>query len=921
MRLAVPMLLVLACSIPLAAPADRTPPWASPRRVTELSPEAQDDASGASPGGAAAYTRIQRLTKTTDGALDGRLVVVYQDATTESTVWESRGGAHQVRDVFVRHSDDDGATWSVPINLSRSAGLYSAITDGDGDGVSEPYWGDNSKPVLMTKGDVVVVAWTSRYVPEPGWSRGQVGVSSLQGSSVFDADGVAHEVPYHGVFAAVSPDGGGTWTHGGEAPALQLTYGRRDAHFLSHRGQGKRWTMVWQEDPAGLQPGEAEGPGEGSSGAKTSSGTDIWYAFTDNVVTKGSRLAATRTPVSDNSTYDATAIDWVRLDQDKRGGAGGPDDTGPPDDTAGPPDQIPPEGDDGCGDDEPGEHEPGQGPPDDTGPGSGGCGDDETDDGEGAAASRPMLMMVQEHGSSTALVAYEETKALGITGSGKVIRYHAFPYDAPGTAGAQDALRGEPGTPLTPQDANARRVRMVVQTPDGVAPALAIFWRQGAGSQGAPADILLKTSTSTAPAAVLAAPAVNLSSGTPHATSANLQDATERDAYENARAHRALLNGSFLVVGYCYTRDAMLAQYTDLVNYDFWVRRSFDGGRTWLAPQNLSQLPANLTVAEPRLVAPQKTGTQDTDAFVSTWSAETNVCEGRATDVLSEIWLTRTADCGETFSPPVCMTDDAADYDGESQLQVSDDVRDIYAVWLRKDVGTSDAAFRRTQVLPDNVVFQIGDRLVGELGPDHPETRATFFGVNGCRVTFSFPPPRKGLRLGLEISDDDGRKVGTWTVDPDPRSVPVRVRLRNTSLYTVRMFAQDGTAGSVDVHTSLRSRDLARKGRVRTRARAGVASLTLAALPGAELTALARSPGQRGASLVVTLLGPDGVPIDAAHYTERVLSGGVQLTGVPLADGGLYVLNVSGLPRGRATVRIDLSIEQPAVVGRELELP
>lgn len=269
MRITVPTLLLLACSTLLAAPADRTPPWAGPRNAAELSPEAPDDASGASPGGAAAYTRILRLHKTTDGARDGRLVVVYEDATTPRTVWAPREGTHMARDVFVRLSDDDGATWNRPINLSRTTGLYSAVTDGDGDGVSEPYWGDNGKPVLMANGDTVVVAWTSRYVPEPGWTRSQVGVSSLQGASVFDVDSVAHEVPYQGVFVAVSPDGGTTWTHGGEAPALQLTYGRRDAHFLSHRGQGKRWTMVWQEDPAGLQPGEAEGPGEGSSGAKT----------------------------------------------------------------------------------------------------------------------------------------------------------------------------------------------------------------------------------------------------------------------------------------------------------------------------------------------------------------------------------------------------------------------------------------------------------------------------------------------------------------------------------------------------------------------------------------------------------------------------------------------------------------------------
>ena len=35
--------------------------------------------------------------------------------------------------------------------------------------------------------------------------------------------------------------------------------------------------ISWQEDPQGLQLGEADGPGDGASGAQVNGGTGIWY--------------------------------------------------------------------------------------------------------------------------------------------------------------------------------------------------------------------------------------------------------------------------------------------------------------------------------------------------------------------------------------------------------------------------------------------------------------------------------------------------------------------------------------------------------------------------------------------------------------------------------------------------------------------
>ncbi|MFG0316046.1 MAG: choice-of-anchor O protein, partial [Planctomycetota bacterium JB042] len=531
--------------------------WASEERPLDLSEELP---SGADPGGAAFKGKILRLTKTSGGLRDGRLVVVYADANHDEIVWAPRSLDHLPRDVFARTSDDEGKTWSDPVNLSNSAGSFSASTDWDGDGVDETYWGDCSKANVFSVGDSVVVSWVSKYAPEPGWTFGTSGASSLQGTISYpdlDVYPNTRVVPYAAVWCAISNDGGTTWAYGDVAtqnPPLQLSYGNRDAIQDVHRGTSGRWVMTWQEDPEGLQPGDAEGPGLGASGAKGSKGTDVWYTYTADIVNDPLAILANRTPLTNHSTYDATQVHFPLVGQ-----AG----------TV-----------------------------------------------ENHASTRANLFLMKDGAIFRALVAYEETKGIQDVLEGKTVNYHSFPFDQPVQNGPDTARSGAPGTTLTDLLENSRRVRFVAQPPSGVDPAICIFWKQGLEAQGAPSDILLKTSLTLDEAAVDAAPILNVSANTPAATPLDLANPTMLDPFEDARAHRAYMRGSFVMVGFTYTPNQALARYTNLENYDFWVRRSFDGGATWAAPRNLSNLPKDLACREPRVVGPAKTGTQDDGAIL-----------------------------------------------------------------------------------------------------------------------------------------------------------------------------------------------------------------------------------------------------------------------------------------------------------------
>ena len=97
----------------------------------------------------------------------------------------------------------------------------------------------------------------------------------------------------------------------------------------------------------------------------------------------------------------------------------------------------------------------------------------------------------------------------------------------------------------------------------------------------------------------------------------NLNDATDLNPYEDARAHRAEIRGDDFYIGYSYTKDWAIATYTDLDNYNFWMRRYDATADTWYVAQNLSNITdPTLDVKEPRLVGMPGNGPGCTDTNI-----------------------------------------------------------------------------------------------------------------------------------------------------------------------------------------------------------------------------------------------------------------------------------------------------------------
>ena len=206
------------------------------------------------------------------------------------------------QNVYARVSFDDGATWSAPLLLSRDAAKQPTGGQTITAGSSLNFVADNEKPSIfappVTTGPKVVIAWNSAYCPQDPAAAGNAGsyTSTAQRVGDFDGDGTPDR-PYHCLWVATTTD-----------PVLaswdvqQLTNGTRDAigEVVSGNATGNAFALAWQEDPAGLQPGEAEGRGDGGMGSHVTGGTNIWY--THAPAASGTTFRANIAQLSDNNT-------------------------------------------------------------------------------------------------------------------------------------------------------------------------------------------------------------------------------------------------------------------------------------------------------------------------------------------------------------------------------------------------------------------------------------------------------------------------------------------------------------------------------------------------------------------------------------------------------------------------------------------
>lgn len=213
-------------------------------------------------------------------------------------------GPADAQNIYVARSTDNGATW-IEQNITNNGGaplengLAFKITNNKPNIYVAPIGVVNSG-----KGANALITFTSSDCDDSAAQR--INTNLLTGPQ-----------PFMCLWAARSTDGGQSWS------LQRLTDGSMDsdedvpAGYVSYKADATKplgyfeagaFAISFQADPAGLQQGDAEGPGDGASGAKVSAGTNIWYAFLSKTGFEAGTAFPSPVQVSDNdSTVDGAA--------------------------------------------------------------------------------------------------------------------------------------------------------------------------------------------------------------------------------------------------------------------------------------------------------------------------------------------------------------------------------------------------------------------------------------------------------------------------------------------------------------------------------------------------------------------------------------------------------------------------------------
>ena len=246
-------------------------------------------------------------------------------------------------------------------------------------------------------------------------------------------------------------------------------------------------------------------------------------------------------------------------------------------------------------------------------------------------------------------------------------------------------------------------------------------------------------------------------------TPETLDNASWVNPYEDARAHRGAIRGDFVVMGYSYTPNWAAARNGN-DKYDFYVRRSFDGGVTWTTDpagsgvehcrtytdpvtkekhetctfypagdfeeaRNLSQLPNNKeSVIEPRIVGAPGTikvngvwtgipeDKQDRNVFYVSYGTSTNppIIHGDSDEEQEypaplDLYYSFSQDRGETYWEKTWIVNPDSDGNNAGETVTGWD-------WLAK--GDSEQGEAQLRMTPDGSRFYATWLQEGEEGSD-----------------------------------------------------------------------------------------------------------------------------------------------------------------------------------------------------------
>lgn len=682
------------------------------------------------------------------------------------------GDPYHVDDIFLSLSLDNGKTWK-KLNLSNTADK-SSIKVAWGNGVTTPnldYPGHSHKPTMQVEGNRILVAWNDKYCPsgnpldlqqadDGSYPDDLYKVNGSQGSinynltctiaddpttpNVDESDCApngkeVYEVPFSCAWTArgiFDPEAGEiTWQQ-----AKQLTTGTRDSNKLWIAASSDvGFAMSWQEDPEGLREGKGAGPGEGWSGATTNHGADIWYSYLkmddfDAVEPLEEGEDNETKPKSlNNFTYPVRVTDnEVCLKDDTKLYCQEIHCTSYVTSNQGDTEKcvtktLDPLWDDGT--------------------------TTVILDGD-TGASRPALSILKTNeGEPVVVLAYEETKGLAesdpgvpnqdqdadvdstdIAVEGKVAYFESFLFDKPVTVSPGSIVNLRAPAQDGSGDMiyeNARRVVLVNQVDpcDEGKYTFGILYKQGVETRGGSSDMFLRMNTGfkadtfeKTVTNVSAMDSILDENGTAIDStwsSANLDDYSYENLFENTFSPRGFMRGDDIYIGFEYTPNYAQSEQGNVPN-TFYIHRNVevDGTRGWQGPQQISKVVGRkISTLDPRFF-PTPKGTFDKTGLESDKSNPdvlflTYGTYDMESGLEEDLFYTRSTDKGATWETVDLNTSDGTIIQANAKLAGVKGIEEkevqtvptpdgtaIYNVWLQEQ--DKDAYEAGTEVLDED---------------------------------------------------------------------------------------------------------------------------------------------------------------------------------------------------------------------------
>lgn len=212
-----------------------------------------------------------------------------------------------------------------------------------------------------------------------------------------------------------------------------------------------------------------------------------------------------------------------------------------------------------------------------------------------------------------------------------------------------------------------------------------------------------------------------------------------------------------------------------------------------------------------------------------------------------------------------------------------------------------------------SINFTPGDTLVGSIDPANDVDAAAFYGLKGMTLRLTVKKSTEVSSLRLTLLDPTSAPIKSYKFKTN-KTRSKKITLEEHGLFLIRIESADGSTGAYDIRTG---RDLPTNATPRSfnkiKVKWPLTSVTVkfAALPGALVNANIFPKMPLGVNdIALAFQTPSGQVFDTSAF-DSASQTGLHLVRVPIAEAGIFRLEISGMDKRGDRVTVPIWPFQP----------